>query len=458
MYRLLPLLTLALPAAITAQTLPPASTVARVADSLAKSFIAERGAPSVAIGVVRGADTLVLKAWGSADLEQDVAATARSVYRIGSVTKQFTSAAVMQLVEQGKVRLSDSVAVHLTGLPAAWRTVTVRQLLNHTSGIPSYTSAGPAWLRRWGEEMTPDTLVALTAATPMRFASGSKWEYNNSGYVLLGMLIEKVTGRAWGADLEERFTKPLGLSDTRNCLATPLVPRRARGYESQGSGWTNTPYLAMSQPYAAGAMCSTVGDLARWNRALHTGKVVSAASYAMMTTPEGAAAVAPMKYGFGLGRDTVGGRPTVTHGGGIPGFISANAWVPSAELSVTVLTNSGAAQADRLQRQLTLAALGVPLDQRPKVIALAAADRARYVGVYALALPDGARDFTVAERGDELTGQLVGQGANPLLHYGNHTFGVSFDPSARLIFVVEGGKATKLALVQGGGRFEGPRK
>ena len=449
-------LSLLLPAVLVAQALPPAAAVARVADSLAQAFIAERGAPSVAIGMVRGADTIVMKAWGEADLEQDVAATATSVYRIGSVTKQFTAAAVMQLVEKGSVRLDDSIAAYLPSLPAAWRPVTVRQLLNHTSGIPSYTAIGPAWVRRWGEEMIPDTLVALTAATPMRFAPGTKWEYDNSGYVLLGMLIERVAGRPWATDIDERFFKPLGLTDTRNCMTAPLIPHRAHGYEPDGNNWKNATYLAMSQPYSAGALCSTVGDLARWNRALHTGKVVSPASYALMTTPVGAAT--ERRYGFGLARDTVGGRPMILHGGGIHGFITENAWVPDAELSVTVLTNSGSARPDRLRRQLTLAALGVPLDQPSKVGPLPVADRKRYVGVYALALPGGTRDFTIAEQGDRLTGQLAGQKANPLLYYGAHTFGASFDPTVRLIFSVEGDRATKMVLMQGGGRSEGLRK
>jgi len=176
----------------------------------------------------------------------------------------------------------------------------------------------------------------------------------------------------------------------------------------------------------------------------------------MMTTPTGAAVES--KYGFGLGRDTVGGRPMIAHGGGIHGFITENVWVPSAELSVTVLTNSGSARIEALRRQLTLAALGVPLDQPPKIVPLSAADRARYVGVYALVLPDGTRDFTVAEKGDELTGQMAGQGASPMLHYGNHTFGAPFDPTVRLIFSVDGARAIKLVLIQRGRRFEGLRK
>lgn len=449
---------IALPVSLTAQSLPPVAAVARIADSLAQVFVAHES-PSVAIALVRGRDTIALKAWGKADLEQDVAAMPRSVYRIGSVTKQFTSAAVMQLVEQGKVKLDDSIATYLPTLPVAWRPVKVRQLLNHTSGIPSYTGIGAAWLRRWGEEMNPDTLVALTANVPMWFAPGTSWRYDNSGYVVLGMLIEKITGHPWGTDIADRFSKLLGLGDTRDCLATPIIPRRARGYEPSGDTWINAPYLAMSQPYSAGAMCSTVGDLAKWNRALNTGHVVSASSYALMTTPEGAATSS--RYGFGLARDTIAGRPMIVHGGGINGFSTGNAWVPSAELSITVLANSGSANSDELVKQLARAALGVPLARPPKFLPFTAADLSlfpRFVGVYALALPSGPRDLTVVMQGEHLTAQLAGQPAIPILFLGDNTFGVAFDPNLRFIFTMDGTRATKVTLLQGGQSLAGPRK
>jgi D-alanyl-D-alanine carboxypeptidase len=446
------------PAPLAAQAVPGREAVARTTDSLARAFLASGSAPSVAIGVVRGTDTIALGAWGKADLEHDVDATAETVYRTGSVTKQFTAAAVMQLVEQGKVRLADSIGAHIAGLPAAWQPVTIGQLLNHTSGIPSYTGTGDRWRSRWGVEMPPESLLAITAKDTMWFAPGSSYRYDNTGYVLLGMLIERIAGRPWGTDMEERFFKPLGLTRTYNCLAEPIIPRRARGYERSGTGWTNTAYLAMSQPYAAGAICSTVGDMARWNRALHTGRVVSAESYRMMTTPEGAAAKSDSRYGYGLSREKMGELDVIEHGGGIHGFISANAWVPGAELSLTVLTNSGSARADELLRQVGRAALGFPLEQPPRALPLAAGDRARYVGVYTMPLPPGPRDFTVAATEEGLTGQLEGQGPIPLLHYGDHTFGASFDPSVRLIFTVEGNRATKMTLQQGGRRIEGARK
>ena len=452
-------LTITLPALPAgAQTLPAPAAVARIVDSLGADFVAARRSPSVAIAVVRGRDTISLKAWGMADLENSIPATAHSVYRIGSVTKQFTAAAVMQLVEQGKLTLDDSIGSYLAGLPSAWRSVRIRQLLNHTSGIPSYTDIGDRWRRRWSEEMSPESLLAFTTADSMWFPPGTKWRYDNTGYILLGMLIEKRTGHSWATDIAERFARPLGLTDTQSCQAEPVIPRRVRGYEDEGKGWINTPYLAMSQPFSAGAMCSSAADLVRWNRALHTGKVVSGASYARMTTPEGAAAQNSFPYGFGLGRDTIGGRPVITHGGGIHGFITGNAWVPSAELSVTVLTNSGGAPAGELVKQLIRAALGVPLDRQPQQVPLASAEFARYTGVYSLPLPGGARDFTVVVDGDHLAGQLAGQPAVPLLHFGNHVFGAAFDPHLRLVFTMDGDKASAVTLQQGGGSFRGARK
>jgi D-alanyl-D-alanine carboxypeptidase len=348
-----------------AQSLPSKAVVSRLTDSLAKAFLVARGAPGVSIAIVRGRDTLVLGGWGKADLENDVPASANTVYHIGSITKQFTSAEVMQLMEQGKVRLDDSIGAHLTTLPSHWRGVTVRQLLNHTSGIPSYTDLGPGWVRRWGEEMTPDTLVALTAKDTMWFRPGTSWRYDNSGYVVLGMLVEKLSGRQWAVDVAERFAKPLGLEDTRSCDTRSVIPHHAKGYEPQGTQWQTAAYLAMSQPFTAGAMCSSVADLSRWNRALGNGQVVSAESYKLMTTPEGAAAVGRMKYGFGLARDTVGGHTIISHGGGINGFISANAWIPDAQLSVTVLANSGRAPSGPLLQQLVRVALGLPLLRMP---------------------------------------------------------------------------------------------
>jgi len=341
---------------------PSRTEVKARVDSLARAFLAEPQSPGISIAVIRaGRDTLVYEGYGKSDLENDVAATPATVYRVGSITKQFTAAAVMRLVEQGSVHLGDSIGQYLPDLPRAWRPVQVRQLLNHTSGIPSYTNLGDSWAKRWGEHMSPDTLVALTANAPMDFAPGTGWRYDNTGYVLLGMLIEKVSGKPYAEYLDSTFFQPLGLTHTLYCDRAPLIPHRSRGYQRDGKSFTNAPYLDMSQPYAAGALCSTVGDLARWNLLLATGKVVSPASYARMTTPEGNAGL--NHYGFGLVRGAVGSHIMITHGGGIHGFITSNAYFPADSISITVLANAAPSNPDALLANVARAVFGIPLEQ-----------------------------------------------------------------------------------------------
>ncbi len=436
-------------ASARAQRAPGAGVVRARVDSLARAFIASSGAPGVSVEVVRGRDTLVRAGYGLADLEQRVPASAATVYRIGSITKQFTAAGVLRLVEQRKVALDDSIGAYLPTLPAAWRRVTVRQLLNHTSGIPSYTDVGERWRRRWGEAMTTDTLVALTAGDSLWFAPGTKWRYDNTGYVVLGMLLDKVTGEPYPTWVERDLARPLGLHHLYYCDDLRVIPNRARGYERDPDGWRNATYLSMTQPYSAGALCATVGDLARWDALLSSGRVVAPASYALMTTPEGAARES--RYGFGLGVDTLLGHPFVSHGGGINGFISDNAVFRADSLTVTVLTNSGSARAGELLRNVARVALGLPLEKALARVPLSAAQRQVYAGRYELRLPDGrVMPVTMLAGANAVMTQAEGQPAFELIPLGNHVFGAEFDPALRVTFTVENGKATGFTLLQGG--------
>jgi len=334
------------------------AAVRHAVDSLANAFLASKEAPGVSIVVTRGRDTLVSQGYGMADLENSVPATPHTVYRIGSITKHFTAASVMQLVEAGRIKLDDSIGTYLPNLPARWRPATVRQLLNHTSGIPSYTDIGPRWMSKMSLPIAPDSIVALTASDTLTFAPGTGWRYDNSGYVVLGMLIEKVSGKTYAQYLDEKLFKPLGLTETMYCSNAPIIPHRAQGYGKEASGWRNAVFIDMTQPFAAGALCSSASDLARWNAALSSGRVVSAASYRDMTTPTGSAA--PRHYGFGLMVDTIGGHRVVQHGGGIPGFSTFNAWLPDDSISITVLPNSETARPDRVFRSVVSAVLGMP--------------------------------------------------------------------------------------------------
>ncbi|HKW48612.1 MAG TPA: serine hydrolase domain-containing protein, partial [Gemmatimonadaceae bacterium] len=444
------------PLALGAQQPTPQGThradpvsIRHIVDSLANAFIARHEAPGVSIVVIRGRDTLVSQGYGLSDVENGVQATPHTVYRIGSITKQFTSAAVMQLVEAGRVKLDDSIGAYLPTLPARWRAATVRQYLNHTSGVPSYTDIGPRWLKRIGEKMSPDTLVGLTATDSLWFAPGKSWRYDNTGYVVLGMLIEKVSGKAYDQYLKERFFTPLGLSETMYCYNAPIIPHRAQGYGRDSSGWRNASFIDMSQPFSAGALCSSALDLSHWNESLGTGKVVSLTSYRAMTTPTGAAM--PRHYGFGLVSDTLAGHRIITHSGGIPGFSTINAWFPDDSLSITVLPNSESARPDRLMNSVARVALGMPLEQPPQPVTLSATDLGRYAGQYSLQLPNGsALPMRIWVEGSRLMSQATGQGPIALIPYGHDVFGADFDSSVRLTFTVVGEHATKFTLLQGG--------
>lgn len=438
---------------------PTRVALQRRVDSLVANALAEGPVAGMSVAVLRGKDTVVMKGYGFADVENDVRATPQTVYRIGSITKQFTAAAVLQLIEQNKLSLDDSIGKHLPTLPEGWRGVPIRQLLNHTSGIPSYTSAGPRWTSRMRLDLPHDSLIGIIAHDSMDFASGSQWRYNNTGYYLLGMLIERITGRSYADVVRERIATPLGLGATMYCGTTPIIKRRAQGYQvGPDDKLVNADPLSMTQPFSAGALCSTVGDLVAWQRALATGRVVKAASYTAMITPEGAASAS--RYGYGLAMDSLGGRMRVQHGGGINGFNSMLQYYPSDTLSIAVLGNTVGPWVDRVADNIARAALGVrlvPAPPRLMDLATTAEERARVAGTYRLAFPNGRiLELRIFERDGKVLAQGEGQPEIPLRYQGNSVFGASFDPSMRMTFA-PGTPAPKVVLRQGGATIDGPR-
>ena len=452
-------LLLFVPLASASAQRPTRTALQKTVDSLVASALAEGPVAGMSVAVVRGRDTVVMKGYGFADVENDVRATPRTVYRIGSITKQFTAADVLRLVEEGKLSLDDSVGKHLPTLPAAWRGVTIRQLLNHTSGIPSYTSAGPRWATRMRLDLPHDTLIGIVANDSMDFAVGSRWRYNNTGYYLLGMLIERLTGRSYADDVRDRFFTPLGLQGTIYCDTRPIIKHRAQGYVvGPNRTLMNAEPLSMGQPFSAGSLCSTVGDLVVWQRALAAGRVVKPASYTAMITPEGAAIAS--RYGYGLGRDTLSGHLRVQHGGGINGFNSMLTYFPDDSLSVVVLGNTNGPLVDRVADNIARAALGLKMispPPRPRDLPTTAEQRARYVGTYRLALPNGQPlELRIFERDGKLMSQATGQDEFALMFQGNDSFAPSFDPAVRLNFG-SGSPAARVTLVQGGQNIVGER-
>jgi CubicO group peptidase (beta-lactamase class C family) len=441
---------------------PPsrAQLIARI-DSLAADFIKGAPAPSVAVAVVKGNDTIVMKGYGYADIEANRSATPTTVYRIGSLTKQFTSAGIMRLVERGKLSLDDDLSKYVPRFPLQGHKVTIRHLLTHTSGIHNYT-AKPEWRSTWESDLTPDSIVGFVKGDRFDFNPGDAWSYSNTGYVLLGMVIEKVSGKSYATFEQDEFFKPLKLTQTSYCPSRPTDPAFASGYARRSSGFGPAQYLSLTHPHAAGALCSTVKDFLVWQRALANGKVVSPASYTLMTTPAKLNDGKPTTYGFGLGSASLGSHRTVTHTGGINGFATVAHYFPDDTLSIIAFANTGEASPGPLAMNIARVFFGMPTVARPQppvAQPLPADRRDKFVGKYVLTLPS--RDSLVLDirvDGDALVADVAGQGISRLVYVGNDTFGVGFDPTARLTFVVEGDRATKLRLVQGGQTLEGPRR
>lgn len=361
---------------------PPApADFARYAEALL-ARIYRTDMPGVAVLVMRGDEVLYRGARGEADVPADVPLAPGDRFRIGSVTKHIAAAGLLTLVDAGKVALDDPLSKYLPDYPGAAR-ITIEQLLNHTAGIREYTQI-PGWfagqIRR---DLTTAQLVDYFKHETPDFAPGEGWRYSNSGYVLVGAVIEAASGQAWHKYLDQALFQPLGMKDTGYGADPAIVARQVKGYVTDGKTLEPAPRISMTQPHAAGALVSTVDDLARWARALHEGRVLDPVTYARMITPVGMAK--DSDYGYGIGVSAVRGAAALQHGGGIPGFSAHLSYVPGADVTVAVLQNcetpESVLQPESLGRRLAAAALGMPY---PPVVPVAvdAAVLGQYEGVF----------------------------------------------------------------------------
>lgn len=333
-------------AAITAVTLLVAPLWARAADNFTEQAGDMLGSiytgqtPGAVVVVSRDDEVVFNEAFGMASLELDVPLATDHVLRLASLTKQYTAAAILALVEDGKLSLDDSLSKFLPDFPVG--EVTVHQLLNHTSGIKSYTGIeGYMDSERVRKHLSTEELVAVFADKPVDFAPGEQWAYNNSGYVLLGAIIEQVTDQPWNEFIRQRLLEPLSVESTNAYADSMLLPGRVPGYAGPADEPENADYLSMTQPHAAGALMSTALDVDRWQRALHGGEVLKDALYQRMITADEVSMDIRdgQNYGYGLMAADWRGQPAIHHGGGINGFTAFAFWLPQEALSIVVLTN-----------------------------------------------------------------------------------------------------------------------
>ncbi len=364
-------------------------------------------APGMAVLVARGDEVLYRGAHGAANLQLGVPLSPDQVFRLGSVTKQMAAAGVLKLAEDGKLSLDDPLTKFVPGYPGGDK-VTVRMLLNHTSGIRSYTDMPGVMEGPIQKTVTTAQLIDTFKNEKPDFAPGKGWHYNNSGYVLVGAVIEAASGMPWHAYLQEALFKPLGMRHTgygNEDIA--VIPGHVTGYTRVGDHWALARYLSMTQPHAAGALVSTLDDMKKWNRALHEGRVLRAESYRAMVTPVGKAS--ENDYGYGISAGTLRGVPQLQHGGGIFGFSSYLLYLPGEDVTVAVLYNADSGRPGMLgtgsiANLLAAYAIGKPYPDK-KAIAVGEATLKQYEGVYRLD-KDAARVVRVVD--GKLTSQRTG--------------------------------------------------
>jgi len=370
-----PLLTLTLtPLAALAQGLPDAAAVSRFAQELLDREGLDPKGPGVALLVARGDQLLVQTARGAASLELSVPLTPEQRFRLGSVTKQFGAALLLKLVDEGRASLADPLAKYLPQYPNG-QAITLAMLLNHTGGMKSYTGIAGYMNNPVRRDLSTAELVKEFQDLPVDFAPGSAWAYNNSGYVLVGAVIEAITGKPWWEGLSALKTPVFYPAPER------LIPGHVSGY-TRGEGGKPVPagLISMSQPHAAGALVGDLQSLWRWNQLLHEGGFLKPDSYQRMTTPEGAAVAS--KYGYGLFIDSLRGERLIHHGGAIHGFNSMLQYLPAQRITVALLRNAdGGLNLDAMGRQLAAFAAGKPFPA-PPAITLAPTQIKPFEGVF----------------------------------------------------------------------------
>jgi CubicO group peptidase (beta-lactamase class C family) len=409
-----------------------------------------------AVLVARGDQVLFSRSYGSANLELGVANSPDTRFRIGSLTKQFTAAAILLLEERGKLSTGDPVKKFHAEAPGAWDRITLAHLLTHTSGIPNFTTF-PDYASFSLAPTTPADNVAHFRDKPLDFEPGTKFRYSNSGYIVLGLIVEKASGVPYEKFLADEILEPLGLKDSGYDSNAMILPNRAAGYSPSPQGRRNAPYENMSVAYAAGAMYSTVGDLHRWNQALWGGKLLTAASLEKMQTAPSLPDGIPSSYAFGIGVNQRAVGKVIEHSGGVEGFNSKLAYYPSDGMTVVALANLSTPTADLIVNKIGSVARGeaVVLPSERVAIRLPAKTLREYLGTYELR-PNF--DLEIVVDGDHLAVIPARQRPDPLFAEKKDWFF-----SRRFDVLIEfkrdeRGRVTHLLLDRGNGRTEAKRK
>ncbi len=321
-------------------------------DSLVQPFIDSSKAAGISIAVFKKNEPLLYKSYGMADLEFNVKMPVDASFEIGSVTKQFTAAAICQLAETGKLSLDDDITKYLK-FDTHGNKVTIRNLLSHTSGIKGYTEL-PVFEKLSMFTFKRDTLLQLLENEPFDFVPGDALIYSNTGFFMLGLIIEKVSGLTYEEYVKKNLFEKAGMKNSYYGSEIRVIRNKAHGYDTGEKGLVHAAYLDHTWPYAAGSLCSTTEDLVEWNDALHHGKILGEEMYKEFVTPAVLNDGTKTHYAKGITVSEYGGRRLISHGGGINGYLSQNTYFPDENVSIVVLINTtGPVSPDKIADHIT---------------------------------------------------------------------------------------------------------
>jgi D-alanyl-D-alanine carboxypeptidase len=421
--------------------------ISRTIDSIALAAVKSGQVTGLAIGVTLPGHAPIIRYAGRSAQGAQARLTDASIFRVASITKQFTAAAIMQLVERGRVSLDADVRTLLPDWPADRPSVTVRQLLTHTSGVRevrfSDTQRPPNLSRARTRQ---DTIAAYIVADTSDFAPGTAFRYSNAGYFLLGRIVERVSGMPLATYWTRRVFARAGMRLTTVCAEAPTTTNVVLGDERTENGQTKASEpIRMADVYAAGAICSTAPDLLRWSQALERGRVVSRASYRQMTDSADTRGKG-VAYGFGLFLGVLSGHPWNAHNGSINGFSTRLARYAADSVSIVVLANTGGVNVTPIERAVARLALGLP-DPAPLSLPISPADVARFTGTY-----EDREHGLVARIGivdSQFVGYLWQMGRTGLRYQGNGVFALDVDHDFRITFRGDGAIADRMEVTDG---------
>lgn len=365
------------------------------------STVYKTNEPGATVLIAKDGKPIYRKAFGNANLELDVPMSPNNVFEIGSITKQFTAVSILMLTEQGKLKFEDEITKYIPDYPTLGKTITIHHLLNHTSGIKSYTGM-ESFRVLARNDMTPTELIDVFKNEPMDFDPGEKFLYNNSGYILLGHIIEIISGQSYEDFVETQIFEKLQMENSYYGKMKQIIPNRASGYQNRDDNYINADYLSLTLPYAAGSIMSNVDDLLTWQNALRDNTLISKESMEKAIHGSELNDGTHIPYGYGLGEGSVNGSTSYQHGGGIFGYTTMGIYLPKEDVFVSVLTNCDCNSPTGVATKIAAMAIGKPFPDIKDAITLSEEKLKKWTGAYEF--KDGAiRHITLEE------GNLVSQ-------------------------------------------------